>query len=94
MNDTHPVKVLCGGSWRGGRDYAHAAARGFSHPVNRLDYYGFRVMRKPGGPATWCALRGGSWNDNQDNARSAYRYWYNPDDRVNDVGFRVMRGSL
>jgi formylglycine-generating enzyme required for sulfatase activity len=39
-------RVLRGGSWLDGRDYARAAYRNFNYPYDRYGAVGFRVVRR------------------------------------------------
>jgi formylglycine-generating enzyme required for sulfatase activity len=90
MNE-HTLKILRGGSWFSSR-------RGAYHSRNLTDDFdddlGFRVMRVPGGPDTWCMLRGGSWSLVLDSVRADFRHYSHPDYRYVNLGFRVMERSL
>ncbi len=44
VDESNESRVVRGGSWCYGRDYARADSRDDPHPVDRLDFSGFRVL--------------------------------------------------
>ena len=87
MPDTH--RVLHGGSFRDRLVFTRCTYRNFIGPINRFDYYGFRVVAN-GVKEKLHVLRGSAFDLGCEYARCTFRGSLVPCLRQHFSGFRVV----